>query len=504
MEMDLNSRSAKWKREQDKQKERARRQQQTEALKRAAAEKARRELEAIQTQKRIERIQELERLEQQALEEQRVTGGIKYLHQLRPVQTSTDGDKITLPVSALEELNPQNAFDLGVFTFELTFRDASSNSTRKTHAGVLEFVAAEETVGIPPKVAASLFLPGQVIPETIQVRFVRLEKGRFASLQPKGDGFGEREIDFKKILERSLKAHTTLTVGDTVFVRHGRQTFEVAVIELQPESAVNILNTDLEVALLPSESVTKVMEAEKLREQEEAEAARLAQEKERLKEEKLQNLTPEPPVDERRQAKVVLRLPDGTQAVRRVAHSSQLGVVFELVEAMAGEDRWHYQLVATYPRRIFGIDSSERSLSDLGLNGRQESLFVERVVAAEPSTEKGNAAIGDTVMTEETKLPTEWINALVLLEQTLDEALSTSNATPIHALEPIIPVNSQSGDQQAKWSAQLSELETMGFTDRDLNIQVLERYQGRLLRVVNYLSELPVVAESIPATDSME
>lgn len=48
----------------------------------------------------------------------------------------------------------------------------------------------------------------------------------------------------------------------------------------------------------------------------------------------------------------------------------------------------------------------------------------------------------------------------------------------------------QSADQEVKWQAQLSELDAMGFTNRSLNIEVLERYQGRMLRVVNYLSEL--------------
>ena len=54
------------------------------------------------------------------------------------------GDKITLPVSALEELNPQNALELGVFTFELSTRDG----LYKTHASVLEFVAEEGTIGM--------------------------------------------------------------------------------------------------------------------------------------------------------------------------------------------------------------------------------------------------------------------------------------------------------------------------------------------------------------------
>lgn len=30
----------------------------------------------------------------------------------------------------------------------------------------------------------------------------------------------------------------------------------------------------------------------------------------------------------------------------------------------------------------------------------------------------------------------------------------------------------------------------MGFVNQGLNIELLDRYQGRLLRVVNYLSEL--------------
>ncbi|GLE10004.1 hypothetical protein PINS_up021978, partial [Pythium insidiosum] len=206
---------------------------------------------------------------------------------LRPTPTAGDGDKITLPVSALEELNPQGAFDLGVFTFELSA--AAGNA--KTHAGVLEFVAEEGTVGLPPKVAASLFRGG-VVPDAIQVRFVRLEKGQ---------------------------AHTTLSVGDTLFVRHGRETFEVVVVELQPEPSVNILNTDLEVALLPSESAMKAKEAERRRAEEAARAEERGEEKERLRDEKLGALAPEPPVDERLQAKIVLRMPDGSQATRRVA-----------------------------------------------------------------------------------------------------------------------------------------------------------------------------------------
>ncbi|KAI9994224.1 hypothetical protein PInf_016792 [Phytophthora infestans] len=252
MELDLNMRNAKWAREQNKRRDQARSKIEAERRKRTAAAKAREELEKLQMQKRVERIAELEMQEQQALEEQRLTGA---------AATSPhhgDGDKITLPVSALEELNPQNALDLGVFTFELSFDDDQQGGEAptvrsQTHAGVLEFVAEERTVGLPPKVAASLFRYTKQLPASIQVRFVRLEKGKFASLRPKGEGFGDRQIDFKHMLERSLKAHTTLTEGDVLFVRHGRETFEVLVTELKPDRAINILNTDLEVDMIPCE-----------------------------------------------------------------------------------------------------------------------------------------------------------------------------------------------------------------------------------------------------------
>lgn len=438
MEMDLDARGAKWKREEQRRREQAKRKLQSEQLRRAAAERARQELEAVQARRRQEQLQEAALAEERALEEQRITGGIKYLERLRPVPTAGDGDKIALPVSALEQLNPQNAHELGVFTFELSWSPLAGDATaRTTHAGVLEFVAEEGTVGLPPKVAASLFRTDDgaarhVLPETIQVKFVRLEKGKFASLQPRGDGFGEREIDFKQILERSLKAHTTLTVGDVLFVRHGKETFEVAVTELQPERAVNILNTDLEVALQPSEAVANAKELERQREAAAAAAAARAQAeadaKERRKAEKFVQLTPEPPTDERLQVKIVLRMPGGGQQTRRFLHAHVLGRVFEFVEALTGEPADRFQFVATFPRRVFGIESREKTLKELSLNGRQEALFVESIATA---TAGGSIAEHEAESSSEpqiverssrrTMLPEEWEHARRTLEQSLDE-----------------------------------------------------------------------------------
>lgn len=425
MELDLSARGSKWKREEEKRREAARRKAAAEQRRRAVAAQAQEQLEREQARRRTERLQEQARQEELALEEQRVTGGIKYAQRLRPVPAANDGDKIALPVSALEELNPQDALELGVFTFELSF--AGAEGVHKTHAGVLEFTAAEGTVGLPPKVAASLFehlSPAQPAPDAVQVKFVRLDKGKLAGLQPRGNGFGRREIDFKQLLERSLKAHTTLTQGDVVFVRHGKETFEVRVVELQPEAAVNILNTDLEVALLPCEAVERAKEAEKEREREAQRALELAALKEQRKTDTMARLSPEPPTDERFQVKIMLRLPDGTQATRRFLHEAPLGGVFQLIEALTGEDASEYQVAATYPRRLFGADAGDRSLKELGLNGRQEALFVEKIASQATST--GDAAAAAAIAEDENALsrvvlPLEWEEARRTLEQSLDE-----------------------------------------------------------------------------------
>jgi Ubiquitin fusion degradation protein UFD1 len=69
------------------------------------------------------------------------------------VPSKGDGDKITLPTSALQALTSQDATGLGPMLFELSIpAKGADQSPRVTHGGVLEFVAAEGTVGLPLKV----------------------------------------------------------------------------------------------------------------------------------------------------------------------------------------------------------------------------------------------------------------------------------------------------------------------------------------------------------------
>ncbi|RQM23023.1 hypothetical protein B5M09_008666 [Aphanomyces astaci] len=337
---------------------------------------------------------------------------------LRAVPIANDGDKVTLPVSALEELNPQNALDLGVFTFELV---AGGHTT---HASVLEFVADEHTIGIPPKVARSLHLMDEAV--DIAVRFVRLEKGRAVKLQPRGDGFGDRQIDIKHLLERTLHTHTTLTEGDILLVRHGKVTFEVAVKEIVPE---------------PQQSLQRQADA-------------------------LARLPPEPPLDDDAGViKLMVRTPDGSQHARRFAASDSVATLYDFVTSITGLAS--FLMATNYPRRV--IPLSTLPLQDAGFRGRQEAVFVEPCKAP-------------------TAVPDQAVNDVDMQVDDAARALFTPDVMPVHALEPVLPTQVDGN----KWGAQLHELESMGFVDRDLNVQILEKYQGRLLRVVNYLSELAI------------
>lgn len=78
---------------------------------------------------------------------------------LIPVPSEGEGDKVLLPPSALETLSKQDAVALGPMFFEISREKGSQEANQggasttgvphATHAGVLEFVAAEGTIGLP-------------------------------------------------------------------------------------------------------------------------------------------------------------------------------------------------------------------------------------------------------------------------------------------------------------------------------------------------------------------
>lgn len=121
---------------------------------------------------------------------------------------------------------------------------SGATTTRTTHAGVLEFVADEGTVGLPRKVVLSLLgATAHQIPvgpgessgdrekaspavdglENVVVRYVRLAKATFARVVPETVGLSQVS-ELRAMLENNMRNHATLTVGDRLSVwRRGKE-----------------------------------------------------------------------------------------------------------------------------------------------------------------------------------------------------------------------------------------------------------------------------------------
>lgn len=118
----------------------------------------------------------------------------------------------------------------------------------KTHAGVLEFTADEGVVNLPSWMMKRLDLSEG---DPVRLFGTRLPKGKFVKLQPQSVTFLELS-DPKAVLEQAMRAYTVITPGDIIEIHYNMMTFELLVMEVQPDAAgISVLNTDLEVDFAP-------------------------------------------------------------------------------------------------------------------------------------------------------------------------------------------------------------------------------------------------------------
>jgi ubiquitin fusion degradation protein 1 len=346
--------------------------------------------------------------------------GIAYVQTLRPELTTAAEakgivrrcDKICLPRSASSELDSQHASKNGQLFFEL-----STPSGRVTHASILDFSAQEGTVGAPAELLRILGLAdiadgtaGELRPQ-LTVRYRALKRGTFARVQPVAAAFSSDVGDVKLTLERELQLRTTLSAGDELRVHEGGAAYALRIISLEPEDAASIIDTDLEVEVLPSVEHEEAVAAEAARQAEaeaaleaaRAEAAARAAAAERdaqaraqaaeaaaaeavaarsLRREKALAVLPaEPAAGTDGATTVAVRCPDGTRCSRRFASAADdASALFALVESSAWEDcPSDFTLVASYPRRVIRRADAAigRTIAEVGLTGKQEALFVE-------------------------------------------------------------------------------------------------------------------------------
>eukprot|EP01105_Mastigella_eilhardi_P012357 TRINITY_DN2833_c0_g1_i2.p1 TRINITY_DN2833_c0_g1~~TRINITY_DN2833_c0_g1_i2.p1 ORF type:complete len:316 (-),score=86.00 TRINITY_DN2833_c0_g1_i2:107-1054(-) len=149
---------------------------------------------------------------------------------------------VILPASALDTLVRLK------IQYPMLFR--VSNRARGdlfTHCGVLDFTAEEGRCYVPAWMAQQL----QVAEGgKLRVESTQLPKGTFCCLQPMSGDFLHISNP-TVVLEHALQSYATLTVGDMFPVRLRNVTYTFAVKELRPNSAVSVIETDMNLDFAP-------------------------------------------------------------------------------------------------------------------------------------------------------------------------------------------------------------------------------------------------------------
>ncbi|CAL8581234.1 hypothetical protein XPA_006935 [Xanthoria parietina] len=236
------------------------------------------------------------------------TKSIKWSSQLSVLSTGHTvplrGDKIILPPSTLEQLlsastvtvssadKPQtSSFDsYNPYSYAaerqaraqlvetrqelphpLTFRLVNPLNGRVCYAGIREFSAEEDFVGLSPFLRNSLGFEDSSAVDTsktlsngsnahqlpnqselkLTVHFEELPKGTYVRLRPLEAGYDPE--NWKALLEKHLRDNfTTLTNGEVLTVTSGTEEFRFLVDGLRPnDKAVTLVDTDLEVDIEP-------------------------------------------------------------------------------------------------------------------------------------------------------------------------------------------------------------------------------------------------------------
>ncbi|PFH35705.1 ubiquitin fusion degradation protein UFD1CY [Besnoitia besnoiti] len=147
------------------------------------------------------------------------------------------GNKILLPQSALHALARLH------ISWPMLFEVVNEAKDRRTHTGVLEFIAEEGTCHFPYWMMQNLGLEEG---DLVRVRNISLPKGTFVQLQPVTAEFLQMSNP-RAVLEVALRGYAALTVGDLIYLPFLDKNFQLLVTDLRPAPAVSIIETDMEV-----------------------------------------------------------------------------------------------------------------------------------------------------------------------------------------------------------------------------------------------------------------
>ncbi|KAF1947143.1 ubiquitin fusion degradation protein [Clathrospora elynae] len=160
-------------------------------------------------------------------------------------EEANHGGKVFLPPSALDKLTRLH------ITYPMLFELINGKQDgKKTHAGVLEFIAEEGKIYLPYWLMETLRLePGDLL----QVKSTDIPLGTFIKLQPQDTSFLDIS-DPKAVLENAFRNFSCLTTGDVFTFKYNDNVYPIAVLETRPENpskAICTIETDLSVDFAP-------------------------------------------------------------------------------------------------------------------------------------------------------------------------------------------------------------------------------------------------------------
>ncbi|XP_051115109.1 plant UBX domain-containing protein 8 [Andrographis paniculata] len=149
--------------------------------------------------------------------------------------------------------------------------------------------------------------------------------------------------------------------------------------EQQDDEYLAALQADREKELKAKEEAEAAFAEERRKEEEQQRQLQEQQEIERQIAAKEASLPQEPRPDDENAVTLLVRMPDGSRRGRRFYKSDRLQHLFDFIDVGKGVKPGSYRLVRPYPRRAFGDEESNSSLSDLGLTSKQEALYLELI-----------------------------------------------------------------------------------------------------------------------------
>ncbi|XP_022932323.1 plant UBX domain-containing protein 8-like [Cucurbita moschata] len=149
--------------------------------------------------------------------------------------------------------------------------------------------------------------------------------------------------------------------------------------EQQDDEYLAALQADKEKELKAMAEAAAVLEKEKQREEESRQKLDAEKELERHLAEIEASLPSEPRTDDENAVTLLVRMPDGSRRGRRFLKTDKLQCLLDFIDIGRVVKPGSYRLVRPYPRKAFGDGESSLTLNELGLNSKQEALFLELI-----------------------------------------------------------------------------------------------------------------------------